>query len=151
MVVFINLHGVLALRLLYNSFSFFFLFIAAHASYGSSQARGRIGATASSLHHSHGNTRFKPCLRPTPQVTAIPDRRPTERGQGSNPHPHGYESGWLVTEPQRELPRVIFNVIEMKPLLSGVRRVSSHQDGEADGKTGRGGLPGVGPFRRQEH
>ena len=35
----------------------FFLNRAALAAYGSSQARGRIGAAAASLHHSHSNTR----------------------------------------------------------------------------------------------
>ena len=32
------------------------------AAYGGSQARGQIGATASSLHHSHSNARSEPCL-----------------------------------------------------------------------------------------
>ena len=31
-----------------------------------------------------------PPLQPTPQLTATPDPQPTERGQGSNPQPHGY-------------------------------------------------------------
>ena len=34
---------------------FFLLFRAAPTAYGSSQARGRIGATAASLHHGHSN------------------------------------------------------------------------------------------------
>ena len=58
--------------------------------YGSSLARGRIGATAASLHHSHSNTGSEPCLQPTPQLTATLDPYTTEQGQGSNPHPHGY-------------------------------------------------------------
>ena len=40
------------------SFFFFFCFfwgVAASAAYGSSQARGRIGAVAAGLHHSHSN------------------------------------------------------------------------------------------------
>ena len=28
------------------------------------------------------------CLQPTPQLMATSDPEPTERGQGSNPHPH---------------------------------------------------------------
>ena len=36
-------------------FSFFYLFRATPAAYGSSQARGRIGAAAAGLHHSHSN------------------------------------------------------------------------------------------------
>ena len=35
-------------------------------------------------------TGSEPRLQCTPQVTATPDPQPTERGQGLNPHPHGY-------------------------------------------------------------
>jgi len=72
-----------------SSFFFFFLFVffrAAPAAYGGSQAMGWIRATAADLHHSHNNAGSKPCLWPTPQLTATLDPRPTERGQGSNPH-----------------------------------------------------------------
>ena len=43
--------------------------------YGSSQARGRFGAAAASLYHSHshGIERSEPHLRPTPQLAAMPD------------------------------------------------------------------------------
>ena len=40
----------------------FWFFTAAPGAYGSSQARGRIGAAPASLHHSHSNTRSKPHL-----------------------------------------------------------------------------------------
>ena len=39
----------------------------------SSQARGRIGAAAAGLCHSHSNLGSEPCLWPTPQVTSMPD------------------------------------------------------------------------------
>ena len=52
---------------------FFFLFRAAPAAYGGSQSRGPIRAVAAGLHHSHSIARSKPCLRPTPQLTAMPD------------------------------------------------------------------------------
>ena len=39
--------------------------------YGGSQARGLIGAVASG--QSHSNTRSELRLRPTPQLTAMPD------------------------------------------------------------------------------
>ena len=69
--------------------SFFFgLFRAATMAYGGSQARDRIRAVATSLHHSHSNTRSEPCLRPTPQLTAMSDPYPTEQGQGSNLRPY---------------------------------------------------------------
>ena len=63
---------------------------AAPAAYGGSQARGPIGAVATGLHQSHSNAGSELCLQPTPQLTAIPDPRPTEGRQGMNPHPHGY-------------------------------------------------------------
>ena len=62
--------------------SFFFL--------RGSQARGLIGAVATSLRQSHSNSGSEPHLRSTPQFTATPDPQPTEQGRGSNPHLHGY-------------------------------------------------------------
>ena len=41
--------------------------------YGSSEAKGRIRATAVSLCHSHSNSGSEPRLRPTPQLMATPD------------------------------------------------------------------------------
>ena len=38
------------------------------AAYGSLWARGWIGVTVAGQHHSHGNTRSKPHLRPVPQL-----------------------------------------------------------------------------------
>ena len=46
---------------------------AAPAAYGGSQARGRIGAVATSLRQSHSNAGSEPHLQPTPQLTATPD------------------------------------------------------------------------------
>ena len=54
-------------------FMFFGLFRATPEAYGSSQARGRIGAVAAGLHHSHNNEGAKTNLWPTPQLTAMPD------------------------------------------------------------------------------
>ena len=47
---------------------------AAPPAYGGSQARGRIGAVATGLRQSHSNVGSEPCLQPTPQLTATPDR-----------------------------------------------------------------------------
>ena len=63
------------------SFVFFFgggvfcFFRAALKAHGSSHDRGQIGAVASDLchSHSHSNSRCKPRLGPTPQLTATPD------------------------------------------------------------------------------
>ena len=56
-----------------KSFFFFGIFRATPTAYGSSQARGRIGATAAGLHHSHSNSESEPRLRPTSQLTAMSD------------------------------------------------------------------------------
>ena len=61
-----------------------FFFRASPVAYGSSQARGPIGAIAASLHHSHSNVGSKLYLQPTPWITATLDPRPSERDQGSN-------------------------------------------------------------------
>ena len=78
-------------------FFFFCLFRAAPAAFGGSQPRGRMGATAAPLHHSHSNSRSEPQLRPTPQLTAMLDPEPTEQDQGSNLYPHGYWSDSLLS------------------------------------------------------
>ena len=51
-------------------FFFFGLFRAALRTYGCSQAKGQIGATAAGLHHSHSNPGSE--LPPTPQFMAAP-------------------------------------------------------------------------------
>ena len=60
------------------------LFRAAPAAYGSSQAKGQIGATATSLYHSHSNARSELHLQPTPQLTARQDPQHTKWRQGYN-------------------------------------------------------------------
>ena len=89
-------------------FFFFLLFRAALVAYGSSQARGRIGAVVAGL-CSHGNKGFGLHFQLTSQITSMPDPRPSDRGQESNSHSHGYERGSLTTETQRELPVVRFH------------------------------------------
>ena len=51
----------------------FCLFRPESTAYGGSQARGPIGAVASSLHHSHSNSGSELRLQPTPQLTAMLD------------------------------------------------------------------------------
>ena len=63
--------------------------------YGSSQARGQIRVVAVGLHHSHSNARSEPHLCPIPKLMATLDPQSVEQGQGSNPHPHGYNLGLL--------------------------------------------------------
>ena len=68
---------------------FYFIFLGMHMAYGSSQAKGLIGAPAAGLHHSHSNARFELDLQPTPQLMATLDPEPTQQGQGLNLQPHG--------------------------------------------------------------
>ena len=49
------------------------LFRAISSAYGSSQARGQLGAVAASLHDSHSSARSEPRLQPTPQLTETLD------------------------------------------------------------------------------
>ena len=50
-----------------------FFFRAASAAFGDSQARGRVGAVAANLRHSHSNEKSEPRLQPTLQLTAMPN------------------------------------------------------------------------------
>ena len=73
------------LRLLCFFFFFFFFFLftaAALVAYGSSQAKGQIGAAAVGLQYSHGNIRWEPHLQP---ISACSN---SESGQVSNPKPY---------------------------------------------------------------
>ena len=60
-------------NVVYTYVDFFFLFGSPPVAYGSSQARGLIGASAAGLHHSQNNEEFKVYLQPAPQLTATPD------------------------------------------------------------------------------
>ena len=59
--------------LFFNFLSFFAISWAAPTAYGGFQARGPIGAVATSQHQSHSNAGSEPHLRPTPKLTATPD------------------------------------------------------------------------------
>ena len=48
-------------------------FMATYVAYGSSQARGQIGAVTASLCQSHSNARSELHLRPTLQFVAMPE------------------------------------------------------------------------------
>ena len=66
-----------------NSFYFFLIIMfcllrVTPAAYGSSQARGPIGAVAASLCHSQGNLGSELSLRPTLQLMAVPDPEPID-------------------------------------------------------------------------
>ena len=69
----------------------FSLFRATLVAYGSFQTRGRIGAAAANLHHSHNNTGSEPRLRPTSHPLGNP-RSLTHRARPGieGLHPRGY-------------------------------------------------------------
>ena len=74
--------------------------------YGSSQARGPVGATVASLHHSHSNVGSELPLRPTPQLTATPI--PTHWGRpGIEPESSCILVGFISTVPQWELQYIM--------------------------------------------
>ena len=52
---------------------YFLLFMATPMAYGSSQARGQMGAVAATLCHSYSKARSQPCLQTTLQLTATLD------------------------------------------------------------------------------
>ena len=104
---------------IWNTYIVFCLFRAAPAAYGGSQAKGQIGAVTAGLHHSRSNTESEPRLWPLPQITAMPDLGHAQQGQGSNPHPHGYQSGSLTTEPWRELLKYISLCTLFREVYSG--------------------------------
>ena len=62
------------LGLVFSFLFFFFVLLGLHPrQYGGSQARGRIRAVVTGLHHSHSKARYEPHLGPTSQLMAMPD------------------------------------------------------------------------------
>ena len=57
--------------------------------------------------------RSEPCLRPAPQLTETPEPQPTERDQGLNPCPYGYESGSLPLSHNGNSNFLIFKSMNM--------------------------------------
>ena len=68
-------------------FCFVFLFRAAPAAYGGSQAGGPTRATAAGLPTTTANAGSEPRLRPAPQPQQRQVFNPLS--EASNPHPHG--------------------------------------------------------------
>ena len=87
---------------------FFFFFRASPVAYGSSQARGRIGAITAGLCHSHSNL----------QIQAVSATYPPAHGNtrslthwvrlGIEPESSWRLVGLVTTEPKRDLPRWIY-------------------------------------------
>ena len=83
------------------SFCFLSFSGATPVAYGGSQARGLIGAAATSLRQSHSNAGSEPHLRPTPQLTATPD---LSKARDQTRNLMVPSQNLLTTESQQELP-----------------------------------------------
>ena len=98
------------INLFFSFFLFFFFLLWLHLQHiGSSQARGLIGAVV--LAYTTATAAWDPsCVCSLNHSSwAMLDPQPTERGLGSNPHPHGSQSDSLTTEPRWELQQSILN------------------------------------------
>ena len=69
--------------------------------YGSSQARGQIGAAAAGLHHSHARSELH--LGPMPQLTAMPDPLTHQARPGIKLTFSWILVGFVTSEPRWEL------------------------------------------------
>ena len=107
---------------------FFFLFRTAPAIYGNSQAKGRIGAAAEA--YTTGMATPDPRhLWPMLQLLAKPDAYPTEGGQGSNPHPHGHNVGFLTQWATMGNPRTNYSQEQLRmAVLAPVYRLCFSTD-----------------------
>ena len=89
--------------------------------FGSSWARGHIGAAAAA--YDTGMATLDPsciCLDPTPQFAVMPDTKPTERGQGSNPHPHRDNIRSLTHWATVGTPYFTFGIVHSLSLDKGI-------------------------------
>ena len=110
--IFNFLWNVIVLKcLIYNCIFFFFLFLlifrAASVAYGSSQARGQIGAVATNLHHSHSNAgsesvNYTAACSNAGSLTSW-------AGPGMEPKASWIPVGFASAEPQGELPQHSLN------------------------------------------
>ena len=70
----IFLHCLYSITWNIRFFFFFLVFLGPHLrTYGGSQPRGPLEAIAAGLHQSHSNLGSELCLRPIPQLMAMPD------------------------------------------------------------------------------
>ena len=81
-----------------------FIFRVAPVAYVTSQARGRIGAVAAGLHHSHSKAGSEQHLWLTLQLTATPDPLTNWASSGIKPAPSWMLVGFITTEPRQEIP-----------------------------------------------
>ena len=103
----------------FKTFFFWSFFRATPMAYGSSQARGRIGAVAASLHHRHSNPNPScVCDLDHSSCIATPDPQPNEQGQKSNPDPQGYQSDSFPVSHNWELPKTLLKLLTCSSMKS---------------------------------
>ena len=90
------------------------LFRATPVAYGSYQARGRIGAAAASLQHSHSNAGSELCLQPTPQAHSNARSLTQWARPGIKPASSCLLVGFISAEPQQELLTQCLDVLVCK-------------------------------------
>ena len=95
---------------LFFLFFFFlsFFFYATPVAYGESQARGRIRAIATGLHHSHSNSGSKPRLQPTPQLMANAGSLTHWARPRIKPTSSRLLVRFISAEPQQDLPSTVY-------------------------------------------
>ena len=89
------------------AFCFSFALYGHSCSIWNSQARGQIGAAAANLRQSHSNWGSKPHLQLTPQLMAMLDPQPPERGQGSKTQSSWRLVGFVNCWASTGTPRVV--------------------------------------------
>ena len=100
-----------------------FLFVYILGLHQNSQARGRIGATASGLRHSLSNVGSKPHLGPTPQLSAMPDAPAHWARPGIEPTSSRVLVGFTSSAPQGELPSPSFDQVPLPSPVTQRRRL----------------------------
>ena len=95
--------------------------MATPSTYGSSQARGQIGAAAAGLHQSHSYTRSEPRLQLMLQLAATLVPWPTEQSQELNLYPHGDYIRFLTSWATMGTPIYIINYIILSLLMRALR------------------------------
>ena len=95
--------GVLLLMLFYF---YLFAFQARPNGIWKFQARGQTGATAASLHHSHGNMGWELCLQSTPQLMAMVDLQTHWVRPGIKP-----TSSWILVRFISSVPQLHFGML----------------------------------------
>ena len=106
---------------LFILFFFFFFFFFQGYTCGIWKFSGQ-GSNRNYSCHSHSSRGSKPYLQPRSQLMATPDSQPIERGQGLNPHPHGYQLDSFLLHHNGNS-----NILTLKNFLDSIRLCEMHE------------------------